>query len=159
MLFLKLHKNKPPCTVAIAGQCAAAQINLFAELTGSFICEFPRFGLIKGMYYYKYREYFVSCISPGSPAEEAEDFDCVIYVMNPYRLESELVNALRYSRKARRLVLFLCAPRGGAKATVPVNIKLLSGALRARAVFETRFGSRGVNRLLDAVESTLKQEI
>ena len=83
----------------------------------------------------------------------------MIYVMNPYRLESELVNALRYSRKARRLVLFLCAPRGGAKATVPVNIKLLSGALRARAVFETRFGARGVNRLLDAVESTLKQEI
>ncbi len=148
---MKLHKNRTPCTVAIAGQCAAAQINLFEELTGSFICEFPQSGL-KGVYYYGYREYFVSCLAPGSPAEAAAHFDCVVYVINPYRLEAELVNAMRYSRKAKRLVLFLCAPRGGAKAGAPVNAKLLSGALRARVVFETRFGPKGINRLLEAVE-------
>lgn len=147
---MRLHKSKPLRTVAIAGKCAAAELILFEELTGSFICEFSDVPL-KGVYYYKFNNYLITCLPPDCPADRARDFDCVIYVINPYRLESELVNALRYSRQAKRLVLLMCRGKKGKKIKPPVNVKLLSGALGAEIVFETCSSSKGVNRLIDSV--------
>lgn len=155
MFFLHLHKSKQFRTVAIAGQCAAAQLNLFEELTGSFICEYPQIPL-KGFFYYKYNEYSLTCLPPDCSAGRAADFDCVIYVINPYRLENELVNALRFSRQAKRIVMLMCRGKKGKKIKPPVNVKLLSGVLGAEIVFETCSSSRGVNKLLEAVKKSFK---
>lgn len=151
---MRLHKIKPPCTVAIAGKCTAAQLNLFEELTGAFVCDFPKSGL-KGMFYYKYREYMLTCLPCGSSACSAENYDCVIYVLNPYRLESQLVNALRFSRSAKRFIVLICRGRKE-KIKPPLNIKLLSGVLGAHIVFETCSSSKGVNRLLDTLAKLFK---
>ena len=147
---MRSHKNKPFRTVAIAGQCAAAQILLFEELTGSFICDFPDTPL-KGVYYYKFNEYLLTCLPPGSPADAAAEYDCVIYLLHPFRLETDLVDALRFSRKAKRFVLLMCRFENQKKKRLPSNLKLLSGALRAEIVLETCHSSKGVNRLLDSI--------
>lgn len=147
---MRLHNNRQIRTVAIAGQCAVAELLLFEELTGSFVCEFTETPL-KGLYYYKFNQYLLTCLPPDCPAEKASGFDCVIYVINPYRLERELVNALRYSRQAKRIVLLMCKGKKGKKIKPPVNTKLLSGALGAQIVFETCSSSKGVNRLIEAV--------
>ncbi len=148
MLFLQLHKNKELRTVAIAGRCRSAKLNLFEELTGTFVCELSETE-IKGMFYYKYNEYLVTYLSDDCSPELADDYDCVIYVINACRLENELVDALRFSRRAERFVVLIC--HSDKKYRPPLNVKLLSGVLGARAVFQTRFSSKGVNKLLDAI--------
>ena len=148
MLFLKLHKNNELHTVAIAGRCRSAKLNLFEELTGNFICEIPETEL-KGVFYYKYNQYILTYLSEDSSADCSQEYDCVIYVINACRLESELVDALRFSRQAERFVVLIC--HTDKKYRPPLNVKLLSGVLGAQAVFQTRCSSKGVNKLLDAI--------
>lgn len=145
---MQFYKNKELHTVAIAGRCSSAKLNLFEELTGTFVCEIPE-TVLKGMFYYKYNEYLVTYLSDDCSAEYAADYDCVIYVINACRLESELVDALRFSRQANRLVVLIC--HSNKKYKPPLNVKLLSGVLGAQAVFQTRCSSKGVNRLLDVI--------
>lgn len=146
--FLKLYKNKELRTVAIAGSCRSAKLNLFEELTGTFVCEIPQTD-IKGMFYFKYNEYLLTYLSDNCPSQKAADYDCVIYVINACRLESELVDALRFSRQANRFVVLIC--HSDRKYRPPLNVKLLSDVLGAQAVFQTRCSSKGVNKLLDAI--------
>ncbi len=148
MLFLKLHKNNELHTVAIAGRCRSAKLNLFEELTGTFVCEMPETEL-KGIFYYKYNQYIVTYLSEDCLADSSAEYECVIYVINACRLERELVDALRFSRQAERFVVLIC--HSDKKYRPPLNVKLLSGVLGAQAVFQTRCSSKGVNKLLDAI--------
>lgn len=134
--------------IAVAGMCCAAKLRVFEELTGSFVCTAPEWGL-RGVVYYKRVYYHITLLPPDASPQCAADYDCVVCVVNPFELQKELFNALCFLKYSRGFVLYIASPLQ--KAPLPVELIRLASFLRVSPVRETRKSAKGINRLLCSI--------